>query len=137
MIGARCNDSGVSFSFCFLSSGRFNTKILWLSARRQRTFDSTSSFFIRHLPLQFFFRDQITSSVQSFAICNCEAHTCDERNSVPPLLFPLFVRVTNFFLSSEMMTELCLTTVIRDARCGEFCQNVQLFPLGVSTKKIV
>ena len=92
----------------------------------------TATYVIRHLLLQFFFLDQISSSDPSFAICNCEAHTCDERNSFPPLLFPLFVRVTNFFLSSEMMTELCLTTVIRDARCGEFCQNVQLFPLGLS-----
>ena len=94
-----------------------------------------ATYVIRHLLLQFLFLDQISSSDPSFdIICNCEAHTCDETNSFPPLLFPPFVWVTNFFLSSEMMTELCLTTVIRDARCGEFCQNVQLFPLGFSTK---
>ena len=95
----------------------------------------TATYVIRHLLLQFFFLDQFLSSDPSFAICNCEAHTCDERNSVPPLLFPLFVRVTNFFLSSELMTELCLTTVIRDARCGEFCQNGQLKGLGRSMQQ--
>ena len=133
-------DSGVSFSFCLLSSGAVEHQnfvadsVLWFFFLL--FWNWTTTYVIHHLLLQFFFRDQIISSGQSFAICNnCEAHTCDERNSFPPLLFPLFfVRVTNFFfLSSEMMTELCLTTVIRDVRCGEFCQNSQEFPLGRSS----